>query len=61
MSFTCLLLNTQCDTKGESVEGCNLPTNVLVIDVLTPLDDEFVEETISDTLSEVFGFTHDGI
>ena len=60
MSFSCLLTNIQWDTNGESVEECNLPEYVLVIDVLTPLDDEFVEETIGDSLSEAFGFTHDG-
>ena len=60
MSFTCLLTNIQWDTQGESTEGCNLPENVLVIDVLTPLDDEFVEEAIGDALTEAFGFCHDG-
>ena len=55
-----LLTNILWDTEGESVEECNLPSSVLVIDVLTPPVDEFVEETIGETLSEAFGFTHDG-
>lgn len=55
-----LLTNIQWDTEGVSVEECNLPSSVLVIEVPAPPDDEFVEETIGDALTEAFGFCHDG-
>jgi hypothetical protein len=51
-----LITNVKWDTEGETLEECRLPNTVVMLDAPGNPD----EETISTTLSDAFGFCHDG-
>lgn len=56
-----LLLKPDWDTDGmKPVEDCNLPLHVLVVDAPEEWDDENYRDSLSDELSEVYGFCHYG-
>lgn len=69
-----LVTNIQWDTDGMGVEECCLPTSVLVLDIdpdeIVDVEladesmgltlDEEIEELLSTTLSDAFGFCHGG-
>ena len=54
-----LLTDIQWDTEGESLDDCALPSTVLVLDVNNP-DEEYINNDISEALSDSFGFCHNG-
>lgn len=59
-----LITNIQWDTEGESLEECRLPSTVIMLDApeqaLRSQDVNDMEEAISTTLSDAYGFCHGG-
>lgn len=51
-----LITAIQWDTEGETVDECRLPEVVVMLDAPGNPD----EDTISETLSDAFGFCHGG-
>ncbi len=49
------------DTDGmKADEDCGLPESVVIIDIPNSLDLEEIVDTVSDEISEVYGFCHQG-
>jgi len=53
-----LVYGIEWDTEGETREECELPEQILVLDVAQPTADEDMEENLGERISEAFGFTH---
>jgi len=52
------VFDIEWDDEGMGLEECNLPSAVVMIDVPNDVDTEELEDTISNQLSESFGFCH---
>jgi hypothetical protein len=55
-----LLVDVEWDDEGQGLEECCLPTNVVVLDVPDDVDPREMEDTVSELLSDAFGFCHKG-
>jgi len=56
-----LIATVEWDCDGmKPVEDCNLPLKVLVLNAPDEWKDDEYQEALSDALSEVYGFCHDG-
>lgn len=57
-----LLLIPDWDTDGESLKACNLPAHVIVINAHdgADKDQEYLDNDLSEALSDTFGFCHNG-
>jgi|PlaIllAssembly_1097288.scaffolds.fasta_scaffold123289_3 hypothetical protein len=55
-----LISNIQWDDEGMGLEECALPTVVVMLDVPDEVDQVELEDNISETLSDSFGFCHNG-
>ena len=51
-----LITEIEWDSEGETLEECQLPDNVLMLNVPNPTVDEDLENNIGIALSDAFGF-----
>jgi hypothetical protein len=55
-----LVTDIEWDTDGMPLDECCLPVNVIVLDVPDDIDDEYIDNEVSELLSDAFGFCHQG-
>ena len=55
-----LVTEIEWDTEGESNEECCLPSAVIVLDAPSSYGQDYIENDISEQLSDAFGFCHYG-
>ena len=55
-----LLTEIQWDDEGMGYEECNLPNTVVALDAPENVTEDYINNEVSEALSDCFGFCHHG-